>query len=105
MSAENTPEQAQNISNQVRDWWHNQTNSNLSEAEISQLIQELSGPPAVWYSIPKEHPYNSMEAWCEGELNCDPDTFLGQLQSFIGEEAISQLRDRRLSAIFRPLPD
>ncbi|MDR9404693.1 MAG: hypothetical protein RI580_14780 [Halothece sp. Uz-M2-17] len=94
---------AQAISDKIAEWWRDPVQSELTTEDITQLIQQLSGPPAVWSYIPEDEPYDSMEAWCEGELNCDPDSFLEKVGSIVGEEVISSLRDRRLSAIFRPL--
>jgi len=95
-------EKAQEINQKIRQWWNNRDNSELSAEEISQLIQELSSPQAVWYLLPEETPYNSMEAWCEGELGCQADFFLETVESVAGETAVNSLQDRRLSAIFRP---
>lgn len=99
-----SPQKAQAISDKIALWWRDPENSQLTQEEITELIQQLSGPPAVWYFIPEnDAPYNAMEAWCEGELECDADSFLAVVQSHVGEEVIRPLRDRRLSAIFRPL--
>ncbi|AFZ42722.1 hypothetical protein PCC7418_0493 [Halothece sp. PCC 7418] len=100
---ENSPEKAQAISDKIALWWRDPENSELTQEDLTQLIQQLSGPPAVWSYLPEDEPYDSMEAWCEGELDCEPDSFLDKVASLVGEEAVSPLRDRRLSAIFRPL--
>jgi len=101
--SELSPKKAQEISDQIAVWWRDPKNSQLTREELINLIQQLSGPPAVWYYIPEnDAPYNSMETWCEAELDCDADSFLEMLQSYVGEEMITSLRDRRLSAIFRP---
>lgn len=101
---EESTKKAQAISDQLVLWWRDPKASQLTKDEMTQLIQHLAGPPAIWYSLPDpEDPYNTMEAWCKGELDCDADTFLDAIASSVGQEAISPLLDRRLSAIFRPL--
>ena len=102
--SELSPQKAQAISDQIAVWWRDPKNSQLTREEMTELIQQLSGPPAVWYYIPEnDAPYNSMETWCEAELDCDADSFLKGVQSYVGEDVMTRLRDRRLSAIFRPL--
>ncbi len=98
----NETQTAQEINQKICQWWQNREKSELSRQEITELIQNLSNPLAVWYCLPEQAPYNSMEAWCEGELGCEASFFLDTVQSLVGEEALSDLRDRRLSAIFRP---
>jgi len=94
---------AQEINQRICQWWKHREANTVSEEDLNQLIQELSSPPAVWYCLPPEVPYNSMESWCEAELGCEANDFIETVQSIVGEEAVSSLRDRRLSAIFRPL--
>lgn len=102
-SSENSAKKAREITNQVSQWWNHRDESPFSEDELTQLIQALSSPTAVWYHLPEDQPYNSLEAWCEAELGCEANFFLDEVEAVVGEEAIRSLRDRRLSAIFRPL--